>query len=128
VGPILHPLATLTLPLPSPERLFIGLIEDVILPRGSIFDDAVPEQTVPFIFREFVFLLVVRVKKLLKLFHLCFVFFKGREKNKKKEKEKKGHKKFSQNYSQLVVPAKNKSPIFLYVAFCYIAYSNYFSA
>ena len=47
----LHPL-TLTLPLPIPAiaRLFIGLTDAVILPRGSI-DDAVPEPHTPFIFR-----------------------------------------------------------------------------
>jgi hypothetical protein len=70
VGPILHPLATITLPLPSPERLFIGLIADVILPRGSIFDDAVPEQTVPFIFRERVSIFVSESEENLKLFQM----------------------------------------------------------
>lgn len=57
VGPILHPLATLTLPLPSPARLFIGLTDDVILPRGSIIDVVVPELTIPFIYRNDTFLI-----------------------------------------------------------------------
>lgn len=46
----LHPL-TLTLPLiPAIARLLIGLTDDVILPRGSIDDVAVPEPQTPFIF------------------------------------------------------------------------------
>lgn len=50
---MLHPL-TLTLPLiPEIARLLIGLIADVILPRGSIDDDAVPEPQTPFIFYHY---------------------------------------------------------------------------
>lgn len=45
-----HPL-TLTLPLvPEIARLLIGLIADVILPRGSIDAVPVPELQTPFIF------------------------------------------------------------------------------